>query len=106
MGVSGNRGTLFWGPYNKDPTSRVLGPKNHSEYRFWDLKPYYLGTWTLWAMHIAASDPKGPNLNPKALTSETVKGLQAPKLSEFLKFLNSLNPVPYTLNPKPITPKP
>ena len=21
MGVSENRGTLFWGPYNKDPTS-------------------------------------------------------------------------------------
>ena len=28
MGVSENRGTLFWGPYNKDPTFRVpyLGP--------------------------------------------------------------------------------
>ena len=21
MGVSGNRGTLFWGPYDKDPTT-------------------------------------------------------------------------------------
>ena len=33
---------------SKYPNSRVLGPKNHWEYGFWDLKPCYLGTWTLW----------------------------------------------------------
>ena len=33
---------------SKHPNSRVSGTKNHSEYGFWDLKPYYLGTWTLW----------------------------------------------------------
>ena len=33
---------------SKYPNSRVSGTKNHSEYGFWDLKPYYLGTWTLW----------------------------------------------------------
>ena len=28
MGVSENRGTLFWGPYNKDPSilGTILGP--------------------------------------------------------------------------------
>ena len=33
---------------SKYPNSRVSGTKNHSEYGFWNLKPYYLGTWTLW----------------------------------------------------------
>ena len=33
------------------PTSMVLGPKIHTLNGFWTLKPYYLGTWTLWALH-------------------------------------------------------
>ena len=35
---------------SKYPNSRVSRSKNHSEYGFWDLKPYYLGTWTLWVI--------------------------------------------------------
>ena len=34
-----------WSEY---PNSRVLGPKIHTLNGFWTLKPYYLGTWTLW----------------------------------------------------------
>ena len=30
------------------PNSRVSRSRNHSEYGFGDLKPYYLGTRTLW----------------------------------------------------------
>ena len=33
---------------SKYPNRRVSRTKNHSEYVFWDLKPYYLDTWTLW----------------------------------------------------------
>ena len=33
---------------SKYPNSRVLGPKNHTLNGFGDLKPCYLGTWTLW----------------------------------------------------------
>ena len=33
---------------SKYPNSRVLGPKIHTLNGFWTLKPYYLGTWTLW----------------------------------------------------------
>ena len=36
------------GSKSKYPNSRVSGTKNHSEHGFWDLKPCYLGTWTLW----------------------------------------------------------
>ena len=30
---------------SKYPNSRVSRSKNHSEYGFWDLEPYYLGTF-------------------------------------------------------------
>ena len=33
---------------SKYPNSRVSRPQNHSEYGFWDLKPFCLGTRTLW----------------------------------------------------------
>ena len=33
---------------SKYPNSRVSRSQDHSEYGFWDLKPYYLGTQTLW----------------------------------------------------------
>ena len=33
---------------SKYPSSRVLGSKIHTLNGFWSLKPYYLGTWTLW----------------------------------------------------------
>ena len=39
---------LFLNP--KQPTFVRTYSKTHSEYGFWDLKPYYLGTWTLWVM--------------------------------------------------------
>ena len=32
--------------------SRVSRSKNHSEYGFGDLKPYYLGTRTLWVSQL------------------------------------------------------
>ena len=34
----------------KGPSTQIVGfqSKDHLEYAFWDLKPYYLGTWTLW----------------------------------------------------------
>ena len=38
-----------WFP--KGPSAQIVGfqgPKNHSVYGFGDLKPYYLGTRTLW----------------------------------------------------------
>ena len=33
---------------SKYPTSRVLGSKINTLNGLWSLKPYYLGTWTLW----------------------------------------------------------
>ena len=32
---------------SKDPNNRVLGPKHHSYYSIWALKPCYSGPWTL-----------------------------------------------------------
>ena len=32
---------------SKDPKNRELGPKYYSINGIWDLKPYYLGPWTL-----------------------------------------------------------
>ena len=32
---------------SKDPNNRALGPKFHSCYSIWALKPYHLGPWTL-----------------------------------------------------------
>ena len=35
-------------PYgSKDPNNRVLGPKYYIINSIWDLKPFYLGPWTL-----------------------------------------------------------
>ena len=45
----------IWGGYNKDKprgskylNTRILGPQIHTLNGFWTLKPYHLGTWTLW----------------------------------------------------------
>ena len=38
---------IYYPRGSKYPNSRVSGTKSHSEYGFWDLKPYYLGTCTL-----------------------------------------------------------
>ena len=43
---------------SKYPNSRVLGPKVHTLNGFWTLKPYYLGTWTLWAIQSARKPHK------------------------------------------------
>ena len=32
---------------SKDPDNRALGPKYYNVSGIWDLKPYYLGPWTL-----------------------------------------------------------
>ena len=73
----------------KCPNSRVSGSKNHSEYGFWDLKPYYLGTRTLWEVSGGGSNISAPVHGP----SHTCFHL--PKIL--------LHPLPrtHTLNSKP-----
>ena len=37
----------------KGPSTQIVGfqgPKTTQSMDFWDLKPYYLGTWTLWVV--------------------------------------------------------
>ena len=57
---------------SKYPNSRVLGPKLHTLNGFGSLKPYYLGTWTLWA------DPKLTR-NRGAVTPEAAIHNPGPK---------------------------
>ena len=51
---------------SKDPNGGVLGPKHYNMNGIWDLKPYYLGPWTLRVMYTQNADQK-PDVNPPAV---------------------------------------
>ena len=58
---------------SKYPNSRVLGPKIHTLNGFWTLKPYYLGTWTLWDRDLKPSTPsRQPQELDRCLNTGTV----------------------------------
>ena len=62
MGVSENKGYLFWGPYNKNPTiygtilrspifgnSHIITLQNPNLHNYYP-KPEYLNFWALWTL--------------------------------------------------------